>query len=164
MLENRAVLDELARLRDAGLAVGLTLSGPRQGETLARALEIEVAGQPLFAAVQATWNLLEPSAGPLLAAAHAAGMGVIVKEALANGRLTPRNQEPAFAVQRRLLDDTASSLGVTIDALALAAVLAPAMGDRRAQRRRHGPATSVKRCCPGHSRVRVAGCNAGTAG
>ena len=32
VLANRAVLDDLARLRDAGLAVGLTLSGPRQGE------------------------------------------------------------------------------------------------------------------------------------
>lgn len=123
VLENREVLDELARLRDRGLSIGLSLSGPRQGETLARALEIEIAGQPLFAAVQATWNLLEPSAGPVLAAAHAAGMGVIVKEALANGRLTPRNRAPAFAMQRRLLDDTAASLGVTIDALALAAVL-----------------------------------------
>ena len=123
VLANRAVLDELARLRDGGLAIGLSLSGPRQGETLAHALEIEIGGQPLFAAVQATWNLLEPSAGPLLAAAHAAGMGVIVKEALANGRLTPRNQDPSFAAQRRLLEAAAASVGVGVDALALAVVL-----------------------------------------
>lgn len=123
VLENREVLDELARLRDHGLAIGLSLSGPRQGETLARALEIEIAGQPLFAAVQATWNLLEPSAGPVLAAAHAAGMGVIVKEALANGRLTPRNQDPSFVAKRRLLEEVAASLGASVDALALAAVL-----------------------------------------
>ncbi len=123
VLENEAVLDELARLRDGGLTIGLSLSGPRQGETLARALEIEIGGQPLFAAVQATWNLLEPSAGPLLAAAHAAGMGVIIKEALANGRLTPRNESPSFAERRRMLNECASSLDVTIDALALAAVL-----------------------------------------
>ena len=123
VLANRAVLDELARLRDGGLAIGLSLSGPRQGETLARALEIEIGGQPLFAAVQATWNLLEPSARPLLAAAHAAGMGVIVKEALANGRLTPRNQNPSFTAQRRLLEKAAASVGVGVDALALAAVL-----------------------------------------
>jgi aryl-alcohol dehydrogenase-like predicted oxidoreductase len=45
--------------------------------------------------VQATWNLLEPSAGPALAVAHAAGLGVIVKEAVANGRLTVR--DPRFA-------------------------------------------------------------------
>lgn len=123
VLENREVLDELARLRDRGLAIGLSLSGPRQGETLARALEIEIAGQPLFSVVQATWNLLEPSAGSMLAAAHAAGMGVIVKEALANGRLTARNQAAAFAARRRILAEAASARGVTIDALALAAVL-----------------------------------------
>ncbi|MFO7632565.1 MAG: aldo/keto reductase [Caldilinea sp.] len=123
VLENRAVLDELARLRGDGLAIGLSLSGPGQGETLARALEVAVDGQPLFDAVQATWNLLEPSADDMLAAAHKAGMGVIVKEALANGRLTARNRDPGFAAQRRLLEETASSLGVTIDALALAAVL-----------------------------------------
>ncbi len=123
VLENQPVLDELARLRDGGLAIGLSLSGPGQAATLARALEIVVGGQPLFAAVQATWNLLEPSAGPMLAAAHAAGMGVIVKEALANGRLTSRNEDPAFAQQRRLLEEAAGARGVTVDALALAAVL-----------------------------------------
>lgn len=123
VLENRAVLDELARLRGEGLAIGLSLSGPGQGETLARALEITVDGQPLFDAVQATWNLLEPSADDMLAAAHKAGMGVIVKEALANGRLTARNRDPGFAAQRRLLEEAATALGVTIDALALAAVL-----------------------------------------
>ncbi len=123
VLENYAVLDELARLRDSGLAIGLSLSGPQQGATLARALEIKVGGQPLFAAVQATWNLLEQSAGPMLADAHAAGMGVIVKESLANGRLTSRNQEPAFAAKRHLLAEVAGSLDVTVDALALSAVL-----------------------------------------
>jgi aryl-alcohol dehydrogenase-like predicted oxidoreductase len=51
-------------------------------------------------------------------------MGVIVKEALANGRLTPRNDRPAFASQRRLLDELAAEVGVGIDALALGAALA----------------------------------------
>lgn len=124
VLENAAVLDQLAEYRDAGLVIGLSLSGPRQGDTLRRALAIQRGGKPLFGAVQATWNLLEPSTGPALAEAHAAGMGVLVKEALANGRLTPRNTDPAFATQRALLDDLAAAHNTTIDALALAAVLA----------------------------------------
>ena len=86
VLDNQSVLEELARLRSSGLAIGLTLSGPQQADTLRRALQVRVADAPVFDVVQATWNLLEPSAGPALQAAHAAGMGVIIKEALANGR------------------------------------------------------------------------------
>jgi aryl-alcohol dehydrogenase-like predicted oxidoreductase len=48
------------------------------------------------------------------------GMGVIVKEALANGRLTPRNTDPQLA----LLHQLAAEKHTTPDALALAAVLA----------------------------------------
>jgi aryl-alcohol dehydrogenase-like predicted oxidoreductase len=67
--------------------LGVSLSGPKQSDTLLRALSIETDGAPLFSAVQATWNLLETSAAPALAEAKAAGWTVIVKEALANGRL-----------------------------------------------------------------------------
>jgi aryl-alcohol dehydrogenase-like predicted oxidoreductase len=74
--------------------------------------------------VQATWNLLEPSAGPALEEAKAAGLGVIIKEALANGRLTARNNDPAFAARRRRLEEEATRFGVSLDALALAAVMA----------------------------------------
>jgi aryl-alcohol dehydrogenase-like predicted oxidoreductase len=112
VLEDPQLLDELARLRAGGLLIGLTVTGPRQADTIARA--IEVGG---FDAVQATWNLLEPSAAPALAAAHAAGLGVIVKEAVANGRLTARGDVPE-------LIEAAARTGVSVDALALAAVLA----------------------------------------
>ena len=124
MLEDRAVLEELARLRGQGWKVGLTVTGPRQGETVRRALGVTVAGERLFDCVQATWNLLEPSAGPALEEAKAAGLGVIVKEALANGRLTARNSDPAFADRRRRLQEEAARFGVSLDALALAGVVA----------------------------------------
>lgn len=123
VLENRAVLDELFHLRESGLKIGLSVSGPRQGEALKRALDIGIAGERLFDCMQATWNILEPSAGPVLEEAHNQGVGIIIKEALANGRLTARNADPAFAAQRRLLEDEAARLGTTLDALALAAVL-----------------------------------------
>lgn len=112
------VLDELARLRAEGAvrAVGLTLSGAGQAETLATAIALTRDGRRLFDVVQATWNLLEPSLGPALAAAHAAGLGVIVKEALANGRLV-RGPE-AKVVERE-----ATRLGAGVDAVALASVL-----------------------------------------
>jgi aryl-alcohol dehydrogenase-like predicted oxidoreductase len=129
VLENAEVLQELARLRSEGLRIGLTLTGPNQSGTLRRALEVTAGGSRLFDCVQATWNVLEPSAGPALAAARAAGLGVTVKEALANGRLTPRNDEPAFAPKRRVLERTAARLGTTTDALALAYALSQPWAD-----------------------------------
>jgi aryl-alcohol dehydrogenase-like predicted oxidoreductase len=129
VLVNSDVIGELARLKADGVRVGLSLSGPRQDETLRRALAIAVDGLRLFDCVQATWNLLERSAGPALAEARAAGMGLVIKEALANGRLTARNEDPAFASRRCVLDAEAGRLGTTIDALALAAVLAQPWAD-----------------------------------
>jgi aryl-alcohol dehydrogenase-like predicted oxidoreductase len=123
VLENKAVLAELARLRNDGTIIGLSLSGTDQAETLWRALEIEFDGEMLFGSVQATWNILEQSATAVLSAAHEAGMGVIIKEALANGRLTPRNQSPNFQSQMTTLTQLAGQHHTTVDALALAAVL-----------------------------------------
>jgi aryl-alcohol dehydrogenase-like predicted oxidoreductase len=117
VLEDGAVLDELARLRETGLAIGLTTTGPNQRETIERALEVGA-----FDTVQATWNVLERSASPALEAAHAAGLGVLVKEALANGRLTARGDVA-------LLRELAERAGTTPDALALAAVLAQPWAD-----------------------------------
>jgi aryl-alcohol dehydrogenase-like predicted oxidoreductase len=112
VLEDGDVRAELARLRADGVFIGLSTTGPRQVDTIRRALD--VGG---FDAVQATWNVLEPSAGPALAAAHHAGLGVIIKEAVANGRLTGRGDTPELLTAAR-------ELGVTPDALALAVVLA----------------------------------------
>ena len=129
VLENEAVLVELAALQAQGVRIGLSLSGARQAETLRRALDVTIDGRRLFDAVQATWNLLEPSAGIILAQARAAGMGVIVKEALANGRLTPRNNDPTFRAKAALLQTIAAERETTIDAIALAAVLAQPWAD-----------------------------------
>src|SRR6266568_871070 len=120
VLEDRAVLGELAGLRDQGLAVGLTTSGPRQRETVLRALEVEVDGVNPFQTVQATWNLLEPSAGPALERAHERGWGVIIKEAVANGRLTPHG----LGAEQRVLQRVAARHDTGVDAVAIAAVLA----------------------------------------
>lgn len=120
VLEDRAVLAELVTLRDEGLVVGLSVSGPRQAEVIRRALEADVDGQNLFREVQATWNVLEPSAGPALAEAADAGLGVLVKEAMANGRLAPGSMDTAAEVLRRI----ASDRGVSSDAVAITAALA----------------------------------------
>lgn len=123
VLTNRDVLNELARLKDQGVKIGLSLSGADQAKTLQEAMSVRIDGVPLFDCVQATYNLLEISAGPILKEAREAGMGIIIKEALANGRLTPRNDDSAFANQMKRLREQAGRLNTTIDALALAFVL-----------------------------------------
>lgn len=122
VMENAAVLDHLSQLRDRGLKIGFSVSGSNQSETIQKAVEINSTSGMLFDSVQATWNLLERAAGPSLQMAHDSGVSVIVKEGLANGRLTPRNTDPEFRDQLELLEKTANSLETTVDALSLAAV------------------------------------------
>ncbi len=124
VLDNTPVLDELARLRQSGIRIGLSVSGARQGDTIRRALDVERDGRLLFSAVQATWNLLERSADAALSEAHEAGMLVVVKEALANGTLTERSHDPAIDARLDTLRAEGTRLGVGIDALALAAAMA----------------------------------------
>jgi aryl-alcohol dehydrogenase-like predicted oxidoreductase len=112
VLENDAVLAALAELRGTGVALGLSASGTAQAQTLDQAI-----GLDLFDTAQVTWNLHERAAGAALARAHDAGIGVIVKEALANGRLATRGSAPELAA-------VADRLGAAPDAVALAAVLA----------------------------------------
>ena len=121
VLEDGDVLRELEDLKGTGVAVGLTVTGPRQAETIERAMEAGV-----FDAVQATWNLLERSAEDALARAHdEAGMGVIVKEALANGRLVGGDRNERI----RPLLDAARERGLSPDALAISAALARPWAD-----------------------------------
>ncbi|MBI1354016.1 MAG: aldo/keto reductase [Acidobacteria bacterium] len=116
VLDRPEVLAELVRMRErGGVHIGLSVSGPEQAATIGKALEARVDGTAVFEGVQATWNLLERSAETALAEAHAAGWGVIVKEGLANGRLTPRGGEPFL--------ERLAELG-PIDAVALGAALA----------------------------------------
>jgi aryl-alcohol dehydrogenase-like predicted oxidoreductase len=124
VLDDDSVLDELARLRSSGLRVGLSVSGPRQSDAIRRALDVERDGRRLFSAVQATWNLLERSAAATLDEAHQAGLLVIVKEALANGALTERNDDPDIAPRLDVLRAEGARLGVGMDAVAFAAVIA----------------------------------------
>ncbi|MDH6577895.1 aldo/keto reductase [Kitasatospora sp. MAP5-34] len=115
-LTDTALHARLARLAAEGVTIGLSTSGPAQADAIRAALAVTVDGEPLFRSVQATYNLLEPSAGPALAEAHDAGCVVIVKEGMANGRL-------AGPAAPAVLHQAAAAADTTADAVALAAVL-----------------------------------------
>ncbi|MGU3432507.1 aldo/keto reductase [Actinomycetes bacterium M1A6_2h] len=109
-LGDAALLDDLRAIAESGTRVGISTSGPRQADVVDAALDIGV-----FSLVQSTWNSLEPSVGPALARAKDAGWFVVVKEAMANGRLV---------VEQSRLADIADSAGVGRDAVALSTALA----------------------------------------
>jgi aryl-alcohol dehydrogenase-like predicted oxidoreductase len=107
LFADRALQDAMVSI---GVPLGFSTSGPRQADTIRKALDLGI-----FGSVQSTWNLLETSAGEALREAHDAGLRVIVKEGVANGRLVV---EPPQAVAAQ-----AKALGVGPDAVALAAIV-----------------------------------------
>jgi aryl-alcohol dehydrogenase-like predicted oxidoreductase len=123
-LDDAPLLAALAGLRAQGVLVGISTSGPGQADTLRRAMDATVDGQPVFSTAQVTWNLLEPSVGPAAAEAADAGWTILVKEAVANGRLTPAGDPAGPAGRPAELDALARAQGVTVDAIAMAAALA----------------------------------------
>ncbi|MGY4652595.1 aldo/keto reductase [Mycobacterium sp. URHB0021] len=110
----------LGDLRDDGIRLGLSTSGPRQANVIRAAIDIQVGGAPVFSSVQSTWNLLEPSAADALSEARGAGMAVVVKECFANGRLAPGSADSAGVRRAAQLAD---QLGVGLDQLAIAAAV-----------------------------------------
>ena len=121
LLDDPALLAALARLRASGVLAGITTSGPGQADTLRRAMDATVDGEPLFSVAQVTWNLLEPSVGAAAAEAADAGWTILVKEALANGRLAPGGDPGGPPAEVTAL---ARARDVTVDAIAIAAALA----------------------------------------
>ncbi|WP_299055573.1 aldo/keto reductase [uncultured Nocardioides sp.] len=94
-LDDRDLLARLLQLKESGVRVGMSTSGPDQGDVLMRALSLPDCP---FTTVQSTWNVLERSVEPALARAHDAGYLVVVKEALANGRLAESDDQAAQAL------------------------------------------------------------------
>lgn len=122
VLDDTALHRAMAGLRERGVAVGVSTSGPEQAAAVRRAAAIVVDGEPLVTSFQSTWNVLEVSVGDALAEVAATGARVIVKEAVANGRLVPGGGDESPGARRAAA--LAGSLGVGTDVLALAAALA----------------------------------------
>jgi aryl-alcohol dehydrogenase-like predicted oxidoreductase len=120
MLEDVRVHDALSLCRQQrGWKIGLSVSGPQQGDVLRAAMKVKSTAttsghEPLFDSVQCTFNVLEQRPGAALLEAHQAGMDIIVKEGLANGRALGHPSILQYAQQ----------LQCEPDQLALACILA----------------------------------------
>jgi len=115
-LTDKELHAKLAEAAAQGITIGFSTSGPAQSDAIRAALAVTVEGEPLFRTVQSTYNVLETSAAPALAEAHDAGLTVIVKEGMANGRLAAEHAPTAV---RAIAEET----GLGADAVALALIL-----------------------------------------
>ena len=124
ILKNKEVLDELDRIkRTTGIQIGISVSGDNQKDVISAAVKIKVGGKDLFDSFQVTYNILDISTHKVLSGLHENGKTIIVKEALANGRLLRNKNYPRYEPLYRILDEIASGYGVGTDAIALRFVM-----------------------------------------
>ncbi len=119
VLDNKEVLQAMAKLKSNGIKVGLSLSGPKQPETLQKAMAVKVDGVALFDVVQVTYNILEQSVAPYLETLGN-NVHVVIKEAMANGRLASLDHAWMDQEKANTLRDLCQQLELSPDQLAMA--------------------------------------------
>lgn len=120
VLENEKVIQKLAEIKSAhSILIGLTTRGANQVEVLKKALEIKVQNTPLFDAFQITYNILDQSLLEVSDLIKNNGKRIVIKEALANGRVFPNSNYPKYSDLYIALSKMANKYAVGVDAIAL---------------------------------------------
>lgn len=121
VLDNMEVLSKLAELRDEfGLKIGITTTGNNQIEVLKRSLDVEIGNRQLFDVFQVTYNVLDQSLHEVSNELNSHGKRIVVKEALANGRLFRNLNYSNYKPLYDALESMANKHGEGVDAIALA--------------------------------------------
>lgn len=118
ILENNTVLEELHKLKkENNLKIGISTSGVNQKKVIEKALAITIDNEPLFDSFQVTFNILEQTTKPILELLKKNNKTIIIKEALANGRVFKQLllNEDVTKIQKKY--------NVGIDAIALRFVM-----------------------------------------
>jgi len=120
VLKNREVLEKLAEIKaDNRLKIGLTTTGSNQVEVIKKAMEISVDQSQLFDSFQVTYNILDQSLLDVADFMIASGKRIIIKEALANGRIFQNKNYPEYSHLYQTLEQMAKKYEVGVDAVAL---------------------------------------------
>ncbi len=120
VLKNREVLEKLAEIKaDNRLKIGLTTTGNNQVEVIRKAMEISVDQSQLFDSFQVTYNILDQSLLDVADFMIASGKRIIIKEALANGRIFKNKNYPEYSHLYQTLEQMAKKYEVGVDAVAL---------------------------------------------
>jgi len=121
ILENKTVLNQLFQIKkETGLHIGITTSGANQKEVIAAALEV---GEGLFDSFQVTYNVFEQSTFSILGDILKEGKSVIIKEALANGRVFRNEKFQQYNKVYIVLEALSKKYDVGVDAIALRFVM-----------------------------------------
>jgi aryl-alcohol dehydrogenase-like predicted oxidoreductase len=120
VLKNDSILNRLAMLKhEYGLQIGVTTTGTNQTEVIKKALDIEVEGHALFDAFQVTYNILDQSLETISNVLTQQGKRVVIKEALANGRLFRNRNYNHYKELYTTLEKLAKKHKIGTDAIAL---------------------------------------------
>ena len=125
ILENQEVLNHLYQIKkETGLKIGVTTSGANQKEVIEAALKVDIKGRDsLFDVFQVTYNIFEQSTCSILKEILKSGKQVIIKEALANGRVFENKKFKHYSESYKLLKELAIKYNVGVDAIALRFVI-----------------------------------------
>jgi aryl-alcohol dehydrogenase-like predicted oxidoreductase len=124
VLDNKEVHKRLFELKHKhAFKIGISTSGTNQSEIIEKAESIVVEGLSLIDAYQVTYNVLEQSVHKTLQNLKRNGKTIIIKEALANGRVLPWYKKSPYSDCLDILKEQAKTFNVGIDAVALRFVI-----------------------------------------
>jgi aryl-alcohol dehydrogenase-like predicted oxidoreductase len=120
VLDNEEVLNRLHEIKEEYLLkIGITTSGEDQVEVIKKALDVQVGRKQLFDCFQVTYNILEQNLTEISEELHHQKKLVIVKEAMANGRIFRNLEYPGYNDLYDYLDTLAEKYQVGVDAIGL---------------------------------------------
>ncbi|MEW7281238.1 aldo/keto reductase [Aquimarina sp. 2201CG1-2-11] len=120
VLENSVILERLAFLKETyNLKIGITTTGANQVEVIKKALGVSVKGNQLFDTYQVTYNILDQSIREVSEVLDNQKKQLVIKEAMANGRLFENSTYKHYDKLYKVLEMLAKKYEVGIDAIAL---------------------------------------------
>jgi len=124
VLDNMPVLEMLAQIKqEHNIKIGATVTGSNQNEVLRKALSVKIDGNPLFDLIHATYNVFDQSIASDVENLRKSDVQLVVKEALANGRVFASGEFKHYQPHYNLLTQLANKYNTGIDAIAIRFVM-----------------------------------------
>ncbi len=120
VLQNKSILARLLELKEQfNLRIGITTTGSNQIEIFKKSLDIELQGKGLFDVFQITYNIFDQSIAEMAQIIKDQNKRLIIKEALANGRVFPNTDYTHYKEAYRQLNYLAQKYQAGVDAIAI---------------------------------------------